>query len=112
MFLMGRLRGAQRQSNLYLQQTSSPPLKKGDKGGFKIPLGLPLRKGEVIPKIGSSLRRGTPAPNIKGRLRGAQHHTCEKGSLRGAPAPLLKNSPSPNKLTFEELTMLLFGEGD
>jgi len=32
--------------------------------------------------------------------------------LRGAPAPLLKNSPSPNILTFEVRAMWLFGEGD
>ena len=35
-----------------------------------------------------------------------------RGRLRGAPAPLLKNSPFPNILTFEIRAMLLFGEGD
>ena len=56
------LRGAQRQSNLYLQQTSSPPLKRGIKGDLftEIPLGLPLRKGEAISKKGSSPPRGAP----------------------------------------------------
>jgi len=35
-----------------------------------------------------------------------------RGRLRGASAPLLKDSPSPNILTFEIRARLLFGEGD
>ena len=31
----------------FLTSSFSPPLVKGDSGGFKIPLFLPLRKGEV-----------------------------------------------------------------
>ncbi len=31
---------------MYFKKTR-PPLKKGDKGGFQIPLNLPLEKGEV-----------------------------------------------------------------